>query len=202
MTKRNEMSEAPASGLTASGKPAGGEWIYENSADNRARYILGESGTRPLVCIGINPSTAEPDKLDPTLRAVKAWSKRLGFDGWIMLNLYPLRATNPDDLPEIANLSLHELNLSKIARCLSGYEGDLSIWAAWGNLITKRPYLIQCFTDVLGTVEINVKIVDWFTVGPKSKLGHPHHPLYLSAKCTPETFYPHLYLRDNQEDER
>ena len=31
-------------------------WYYETNADNSARYILGEDGIRPLVCVGVNPS--------------------------------------------------------------------------------------------------------------------------------------------------
>lgn len=40
-------------------------WLYERNRDNSARFILGESGKKALVCVGINPSTAEPNNLDP-----------------------------------------------------------------------------------------------------------------------------------------
>ena len=62
-------------------------WIYERNHDNSARYVLGEAGHNPLICIGVNPSTAEPNNLDPTLRSVKRFAEFHNFDGWLMFNL-------------------------------------------------------------------------------------------------------------------
>ena len=49
------------------GEYAGGLWYYEPHVYMPYRYVLGRPGHRPLVCIGINPSTAQPGALDPTL---------------------------------------------------------------------------------------------------------------------------------------
>ena len=49
----------------------------------------GAGGRRPLVCIGINPSTAQPGALDPTLKSVERLANANGFDSWIMFNVYP-----------------------------------------------------------------------------------------------------------------
>lgn len=46
-------------------------WLYENSRDNTSRFILGTVGKNPLVCFGINPSTAVPQCLDNTLKSVE-----------------------------------------------------------------------------------------------------------------------------------
>ncbi len=40
------------------------KWIYENDQDNQIRYVLGTRGENPLLCFGINPSTAKPNNLD------------------------------------------------------------------------------------------------------------------------------------------
>ena len=42
------------------------KWIYAPNFYSEYRYILGTRGKNPLICIGINPSTAEPDNLDNT----------------------------------------------------------------------------------------------------------------------------------------
>ena len=68
-------------------------WLYKKNRDNSARYILGEAGRKPLVCVGINPSTAEPNNLDRTLTNVRRFSELNGYDGWLMLNVYPQRST-------------------------------------------------------------------------------------------------------------
>ena len=43
----------------------GGLWYYEPHTYQPYRYVLGRVGRHPLVCIGINPSTAQPGALDP-----------------------------------------------------------------------------------------------------------------------------------------
>ncbi|MBC2594895.1 DUF1643 domain-containing protein [Ruficoccus amylovorans] len=51
-----------------------------------------------LLWIGLNPSTADENVLDPTLRRIKAFSVREGYSAFIMCNLFAFRATNPKDM--------------------------------------------------------------------------------------------------------
>jgi hypothetical protein len=170
-------------------------WIYERSEDNRFRYVLGERGENPLVCIGVNPSTATPEQLDPTLRNVKSWAKRLKFDGWIMLNLYPLRATNPNDLPkemDFARIASNAMHMSAIFERHETY----SVWAAWGALIEKRSYLSYCVRRLVDIPQFNPQRI--IHIGPLSVKGHPHHPLYLSHKSEVQDFDIQAYLKREQ----
>ena len=76
-------------------------WLYKTNEDNTARYILGqinEEKGATLLCFGINPSTACPECLDNTIRKVVKLSANNGYANWIMVNIYPQRATNPNDL--------------------------------------------------------------------------------------------------------
>ena len=172
-------------------------WIYERSHHNDARFVLGEKGSRPLICIGVNPSTAEPGNLDPTLRQVKNRAKQLGYDGWIMLNLYPQRATDPNDLSEHLNIFGAIENLEQIEKVLKRYN-PVNIWAAWGTLINKRPYLLACLDGIVSIVsemcKSPVTIVQWHTIGKRSKDGHPHHPLYLPKNAEVQDFDVTEYL--------
>lgn len=120
-------------------------WIYYNTKDNQARFILGEKGNKTLICFGINPSTATPSQLDNTLKTVKRFSQDLGYDSWIMLNVYPQRATNPNDLDVEMKRIYHEENLKYIEQILENRNCD--VWAAWGTLIEKRSYLFTCLLD-------------------------------------------------------
>ena len=61
----------------------GGIWYYEPHTYQPYRYVLGRVGTHPLVCIGINPSTAQPGALDPTLKSVERLAAANGFDSWV-----------------------------------------------------------------------------------------------------------------------
>ncbi len=156
-------------------------WLYVPDFYSEYRYILGTRGERPLICIGINPSTAAPDDLDNTLKSVERIALANGFDSFIMFNVYAQRATNPDDMERECNMLLHEENMKAFDYIL-GLSDQPSIWAAWGNIIEKRAYLPDCVRSMieLGT-QHNAK---WYSAGKISKKGHPHHPLYL-RKDTP-----------------
>ena len=69
---------------------------YEINKDNTARFTLGRYVSKPLVVFGINPSTATKEKNDTTISIVEHISAMRKCDGYIMLNIYPLRATNID----------------------------------------------------------------------------------------------------------
>jgi len=112
--------------------------IYFNSPDNKFRYALGTIGEKTLYCFGINPSTATIEKDDPTIRKVKSLAQNAGFDYVVMLNVYPERAACPDNIDENVNLVEHRKNLQTI---MSVIKDGSTVWAAWGNLINKKPYL-------------------------------------------------------------
>ena len=114
----------------------GGLWYYEPHTYQPYRYVLGRVGRRPLVCIGINPSTAQPGALDPTLKSVERLANANGFDSWIMFNVYPQRATNPNDMDKTPDRALCGENLRWLQAVLA--QTEPTMWAAWGTLIEKR----------------------------------------------------------------
>ena len=63
--------EALASANTPNADYDIGRWLYAPCFYSEYRYILGTRGEKPLICIGINPSTAKPDALDNTLKSVE-----------------------------------------------------------------------------------------------------------------------------------
>ena len=152
------------------------KWLYVPNTYSEYRYILGTRGARPLICIGINPSTAAPEALDPTLQSVNRIALANGYDSFLMFNVYAQRATRPDDMEQACNTTLHEENRKAFRYLLSLSEAP-AVWAAWGNIIEKRDYLKDCMRDFAADGKaVGAK---WFTAGPLLKSGHPHHPLYL-----------------------
>ena len=152
------------------------KWIYAPNFYSEYRYILGTRGERPLICIGINPSTARPDALDNTLKSVERIALGNGFDSFIMFNVYAQRATSPDDMEKVCNPLLHAENLKALRYVLSLSEHPV-VWAAWGAIIEKRKYLPDCLRDMLLAGEEYG--AEWCCAGAISRKGHPHHPLYL-----------------------
>ena len=152
------------------------KWLYAPNFYSEYRYILGTRGKKPLICIGINPSTAQPDDLDNTLKSVERIALGNGFDSFIMFNVYAQRATDPDAMEKQCNPILHKENLEAFRYVLS-ISSTPAVWAAWGTIIEKRPYLPACVKDM---VEIGQEYgANWLCAGRCSKKGHPHHPLYL-----------------------
>ena len=152
------------------------KWLYAPPFYSEYRYILGTRGKNPLICIGINPSTAAPDDLDNTLKSVQRIALGNGFDSFIMFNVYAQRATSPDDMEKNCNAALHRENLEAFRYVLSISEQPV-VWAAWGAIIEKRGYLATCVRDML---EAGRELgASWVCAGAITKKGHPHHPLYL-----------------------
>ena len=167
------------------------KWLYAPNFYSEYRYILGTKGKNPLICIGINPSTAEPDHLDNTLKSVERIALGNGFDSFIMFNVYAQRATNPDAMEKECNLALHKENLKAFRYVLSISEKP-TVWAAWGAIIEKRGYLADCVRDMVAVgQEYNAQ---WCCAGAISKKGHPHHPLYLRKDEKIKPFDIEYYL--------
>lgn len=152
------------------------KWLYAPNFYSEYRYILGTRGTKPLICIGVNPSTAQPDRLDNTLKSVERIALHNGYDSFLMFNVYAQRATDPDAMEKECNLLLHRENLEAFRYILSLSEAP-AVWAAWGAVIEKRAYLPSCVGDFLAAGE--EVGASWYCAGAITKRGHPHHPLYL-----------------------
>ena len=172
------------------------KWLYVPDYYTDYRYILGTRGKDPLICIGINPSTAAPGDLDNTLKSVSRIAAGNGYDSWIMFNVYAQRATDPDDMDTVLNERLHRENMRAFEYILKNVGEGVSpaVWAAWGTIIEKRPYLKDCVFDMvrLGR-EYGAK---WYSVGKRSVKGHPHHPLYLRRDAPTEELDIVSYLEN------
>ena len=167
------------------------KWLYVPNFYSEYRYILGTRGKNPLICVGINPSTAKPDDLDNTLKSVQRIAAGNGFDSFLMFNVYAQRATRPDDMERQCNLRLHAENM-KAWRYLLSIGERPAVWAAWGAIIEKRKYLPECVADMLAiSREFEA---EWFCAGAISKKGHPHHPLYLRKDEKLKPFDTEAYL--------
>ncbi len=169
------------------------KWLYAPNFYSEYRYILGTRGKNPLICIGINPSTAQPGDLDNTLKSVERIALGNGFDSFIMFNVYAQRATDPDAMEKECNRLLHRENLEAFRYVLSISERP-TVWAAWGTIIEKREYLPLCLRDML---EVGREYgASWYCAGRVSKKGHPHHPLYLRKDEKIRPFDVDAYLEN------
>lgn len=167
------------------------EWIYQNTSDNSSRFVLGTVGNDPLICVGVNPSTAAPGGLDRTVSKLQRFATLNGHDSWVMLNLYPQRATQPSDMHVTYRPELKAENERHIAEFIGGRR--LELLAAWGETITARSYLRGMLRGIVGLPEVTS--CSWRSIGDPLKSGHPRHPSRASYAWPLRPFDIHGYLR-------
>lgn len=146
--------------------------IYKNNFDNSERYALGESGDKPLVFIGLNPSTATSEQSDSTIKRIQNYVSSQGHDGWMMLNLSPQRSTYVNGLLNRVDNETVNRNLKNIDSIIK--EGSV-ICAVWGTSIETKTYLYESLLRIIEVAES--KHCTWTCI-KLTKNGHPCHPLY------------------------
>ncbi|QCK15674.1 DUF1643 domain-containing protein [Mangrovivirga cuniculi] len=168
------------------------EWIYKISGDDSARFVLGEKGNNMIACIGLNPGQARPGDLEGTLSFVKRIANFNGYDGWVMYNVYPQRATNPKNIHHQFDKDLIKENINIIRSSLLDLKIN-TIWLAYGDLIESRrlfkPSMIELY-EVLKDLEL-----EWKIISTPTKKGHPRHPLYKPTKSLLYHFEMEEYAR-------
>jgi hypothetical protein len=147
--------------------------LYSSDKDDTWRYTLGKPGKSLLLTIGLNPSTATREKADTTVAKVEQVALRHGFDGFAMLNLYPVRATDYRSLSSTVDRDAFHRNLDKIEEIVASQSKPV-IWAAWGASIEHHPYFLQARNELFSRLaRYGVK---WVRFGALTAQGHPRHP--------------------------
>ncbi len=121
----SSTSVDPTSGFEASFSDCGGYrwWLKRRWAD----------GQRSLMFIGLNPSTADASRNDPTLRRLIGFAQRWGFAELVVLNLFARISPHPAVLRTVQD-PIGEDNDAVLAAGFEHWSGDGSIdlWLGWG----------------------------------------------------------------------
>jgi hypothetical protein len=146
--------------------------------------------SRPtLAFLMLNPSTADHLVDDPTLTRCFARAVANNFGRLEVANLFPLRATNPDEL------LMHRDPLRPRSRANSAIleAVDLAsmIICAWGS----HDAAASRVAEVLHLLWITNMTGKLFHLGLNLD-GSPRHPLYVAADTQPQPFVFHLVLTD------
>lgn len=141
------------------------------------RFALEKKGENPLIVFGFNPSTATDGKPDNTMRSVVRIADSHGCDGFVMLNLYPLRSTSPDALPLEGDDALHRKNMAVIETMLARYP-QADVLLAFGNLALRRRYALAYAREIAVLLREQSRRVLCIK---KLKSGMPMHPLYANS---------------------
>jgi hypothetical protein len=161
--------------------------IYSNARSDSWRFTLGKSGDNPLLTIGLNPSTATREKADTTVAKVEKVAKQHGFDGFVMFNLYPVRATDYRDLPPEVDREAFASNLAKIDAVVGGLQQP-TVWAAWGACVTHHSFFLEARDQLVA--RLRKHRVKWVCHGTPTAGGHPRHPSRLQYAWSLAPFDP------------
>lgn len=128
---------------------------------------------RSIAWCGLNPSTADHEKLDPTVTRIVKRSRAMGFSKVWMTNLFGFRATDPRDMKKQAYPV--EANPGEYWEAVAPvYEEAEIIVCCWGVHGTNH------FRDAMWKIDVidrgwsaKLRCLD------RTKDGHPKHPLYI-----------------------
>jgi hypothetical protein len=127
----------------------------------------------------LNPSTADAEVLDPTVRRCVGYAQAWGWGSLEVVNLFAWRATDPDELTrEQRRHSVAHVvgpdNDAAIGRAIARADLVMLAYGKDGALFGRAREVLRLFGS-----ERN-----FFCLG-KTKGGHPLHPLYLSKDLKP-----------------
>jgi hypothetical protein len=137
------------------------------------RYALTRSwdASKPQVLIvGLNPSIADAEIDDPTLKRCITFAKAWGCGGLLLGNLFAYRATNPRVLRQVSDPVGPE-NDVWLGRLRAQADLVVAAWGNHGNLYERAKGVAAALgpLDCLGV----------------TKSGAPRHPLYVPASAHP-----------------
>jgi len=135
------------------------------------RYLLTREfgGESTCLFVMLNPSTANAEQDDPTIRRCISFAQREDFGRLEVVNIYGFRSASPAVL-FAADDPIGDKNDSEI---LAALDRATSVIVAWGN--HAEP---ERATVVQRLIEHSGKPMKCFGL---TKLGQPKHPLYLSS---------------------
>lgn len=145
------------------------------SDDGRYRYRLWRlwDDLAPVMTwVMLNPSTADADVDDPTIRKCIGFAKAHHYGGIIVVNLFAWRATDPKELPTVADPVGPDNDRHILWACTAPLL--LSVVAGWGsNKFAAKQRAGRVKMLIQSQARRDIKCFR------RSESGHPWHPLYL-----------------------
>lgn len=152
------------------------------------RYLLHRSlpgvGRARVVWLMLNPSTADEDRDDPTIRRCAGFSRRAGAAGLTVVNLYALRAVHP------ARLWCHpdpvgaDNDATLVAVLAAAATGGWPVICGWGT--AARSDRVRAVVGLACAAGVPLLALG------RTRGGHPRHPLYVPAAVVPTAYQPVL----------
>ncbi len=152
------------------------------------RYILRRKIRQPIrwnkkcLFVMLNPSTADAFIDDPTIRRCIGFAKSWGCTSVTVVNLFALRATNPNELSANNDPIGPENNEHLLQEMNSHHVGGIIV-AAWG----AHKFATDRASHFMGAYyHFNICCLG------QTKFGAPRHPLYVRGNKEREFYKPDI----------
>ena len=148
------------------------QYILQTARFSRCRkfrYVLSRSwdkSTATITFIGLNPSTADADHDDPTIRRCVNFACNWGYGSINMVNLFAYRSTSPANL-KIASEPIGKRNDYWIGFSVKHSSCVVACWGNWGTYLQRDKVIRKKYSNLL-------------CMGQTAQ-NQPAHPLYLPA---------------------
>ena len=160
--------------------------IYKNATFSNCRkyrYSLSriwDKKKKLVLFIGLNPSTANEEVDDPTIRRCVNYVQNWGYGGLIMVNLFAYRVTLPSGLKKV-KYPIGEDNDKYIMTLSKKADITVAAWGNNGNLYGRDKQVFDLISNLM-CLKLN-------------KSGQPAHPLYLKKNIKLTKFLDYAIYR-------
>ncbi|QUC63828.1 DUF1643 domain-containing protein (plasmid) [Streptomyces sp. A2-16] len=195
----------PEPATPAGPAPAGGQWAKANGlhlqTGSAGSAVLSPCGTYryrldrvwdeqapPLVWVMLNPSTADGDEDDATLRRVTSFSKNAGHGGLTVVNLFALRSRDPRELRRHAD----PFGPCNGGALLDATASSTRIVVAWGDVGRAEAEQARFVTDLLICRGRSLECLGL------TRKGRPRHPLYVRDETQLTAYAPQSPIGDRR----
>ena len=159
----------------------GVETGHGDEADDTSENVPASNS---LLFIGLNPSTADAARDDPTIRRCIGFAKQWGHDSLVVCNLFALRSTHPSGLRAATDPVGRVENDRVLA---TAARGCTRILCGWGNGLipgAAAPMMRRRVSDVLALLR-EVSRPERLCCLHITNQQQPQHPLYVKADTRP-----------------
>jgi hypothetical protein len=158
------------------------------------RYMLwrrwGPNPENMITWVMLNPSTADATEDDPTIRRIVGFSRREGFDAARVVNLFALRATDPNELTAAADPVGPDNDAQIIASVAMSGGRAIVAWGAHRFAVARA----------IEVADNQLRGADLRCLGLTNK-GYPRHPLYMPGEAPLIVFRaPHPIIQQQLDD--
>jgi hypothetical protein len=152
--------------------------------DGNYRYLLGrkwDENLQQVTFLMLNPSTADHEQDDPTLRKCINFAKFWGYGSLEVVNLFAYRATNPRELRQV-NEPVGRKNNYYLELAIKKTHLIILAWGTKGSFQKRDKEVLNLISDKQPLYCLGL-----------TKYGYPRHPLYV-RNDTEKIFFPNNYL--------